>query len=476
MIDASLASPSSGELRAAFDAQRRRYRAQPYPPISGRRARLDALERVIRARRKDVAAALAADFGKPAEETELTEIIPALHELRHARRSLAQWAKAQKVATPLKLLGASSEVRYEPKGVVLILAPWNYPFYLAIVPLIAALAAGNRVILRPAEKTPHTTAVIGAIVREAFAPEDVTFFGGDVEVAQSLLELPFDHIFFTGSTRVGKIVMRAAAQNLSSVTLELGGKSPAFVAEGADPKLAGERIAWGKFINAGQTCVAPDYVLVHESQAAAFIGEAVAAVERMYGKSESERGANADFCRLIDDAAFERIVRLLDASVAAGARIVIGGQRDRARRYLAPTILSGVGFDAPIMSEEIFGPVLPVLTYRSLDDALAQVNLRPKPLALYAFGAPGETRTIVERTSSGGVAIDDVVIHLANEHLPFGGAGESGQGNYHGVFGFRAFSHERTVFRQAKRSALALLYPPYGRKARLMLGALDRMP
>jgi aldehyde dehydrogenase (NAD+) len=476
MIVAPLANPSIDALRATFEAQRRRYRQQPYPPLAGRRARLDALDRAIRKQRGAIASAIAADFGKSPDETELTEIVPTLAELRHARRSLAEWARPLKVSTPLKLAGARSEVRYEPKGLALILAPWNYPFYLAIVPLIAALAAGNRVIVRPSEKTPHTAAAIEAILREAFPAEDVAFAGGDVDVAERLLTFPFDHIFFTGSTRVGKIVMRAAAEHLSSVTLELGGKSPAFVTEHADPALAGERIAWGKFINAGQTCVAPDYVLVHEMRAEAFIAAAVAAVERMYGKTETEREASPDLCRLIDAAAFERVVHLLDASVAAGARIVIGGQRDRARRYLAPTILTGAGFDSPIMAEEIFGPVLPVLTYRSIDDAIAKVNLRPKPLALYAFGPSSETEPIVERTSSGGVALDDVVIHLANEYLPFGGIGESGAGNYHGVFGFRAFSHERAVFRQAKRSALSLLYPPYGRKARLLLKALDRLP
>jgi aldehyde dehydrogenase (NAD+) len=476
MISAPMANPSSDELRAAFEAQRRRYRAQPYPPLAGRRARLDALERAIRKHRKDIVAALAGDFGKAPEETELTEIGPALAELRYARRSLSAWARPEKVPTPLKLAGARSEVRYEPKGVALILAPWNYPFYLAIVPLVAALAAGNRVILRPSEKTPRTAAAIETIVHEAFAAEDVAFAGGDIDTAERLLTFPFDHIFFTGSTRVGKIVMRAAAEHLASVTLELGGKSPAFVTEHADPAIAGERIAWGKFINAGQTCVAPDYVLVHEMLAERFLAETIAAVERMYGKTESARSINPDLCRIVDDAAFERIVNLLDASVAAGARIVLGGQRDRERRYIAPTIVTGAGFDAPIMSEEIFGPVLPVLTYRSIDDAIAKVNLRPKPLALYAFGPSAETEPIVEATSSGGVALDDVVIHLANEHLPFGGVGESGAGNYHGVFGFRAFSHERAVFRQAKRSALSLLYPPYGPKARLLLKALDRLP
>jgi aldehyde dehydrogenase (NAD+) len=476
MIAAPLGNASVDDLRAIFEAQRRRYRQQPYPPLAGRRARLEALERAVRKHRKDVTAALRADFGKPPEETELTEIVPALAELRHARRNLNAWARPLKVPTPLKLFGGRSEVRYEPKGVALVLAPWNYPFYLTLVPLIGALAAGNRVIVRPSAKTPHTAGVIGTIVREAFPAEDVAFAGGGVDVAERLLTFPFDHIFFTGSTRVGKLVMRAAAEHLASVTLELGGKSPAFVTEHADPRVAGERIAWGKFINAGQTCVAPDYVLVHEMRAEAFVTEAVAAVERMYGPNESARAANRDLCRLVDAAAFERIVRLLDASVAAGGRIVIGGQRNREQRYLAPTILTGPGFDTPIMSEEIFGPVLPVLTYSSLDDAIAKVNLRPKPLALYAFGPASETEPIVERTSSGGVALDDVMIHVANEFLPFGGVGPSGTGSYHGVFGFRAFSHERAVFRQAKRSALTLLYPPYGRKTRLALKALDRLP
>jgi aldehyde dehydrogenase (NAD+) len=476
MIAARPDAPSADDLRATFEAQRRRYRMQPYPPLRERRARLDALERSLRKHRKDYAAAIAADLGRPAEETELTEIIPTLGELRLARRSLAAWARSQSVPTPLKLFGARSEVRYEPKGVALILSPWNYPLYLSIVPLIAALAAGNRVVLRASEKAPACAALIATIVREAFTPEEVACFGGEIDVAQRLLELPFDHIFFTGSTRVGKVVMEAAARHLSGVTLELGGKSPAFVTGGADATLAGDRIAWGKFINAGQTCVAPDYVLVHDSRAEAFVAALVDAVERMYGKTELDRAANGAYCRVIDDAAFDRIVHMLDATVAAGARIVIGGQRDRTRRYIAPTILTGVGCDAPLMAEEIFGPVLPVLTYRSLDEALAQVNIRAKPLALYAFGPDAETREIVERTSSGGVALNDTVIHLANEHLPFGGAGESGFGNYHGHFGFRAFSHERAIFRQAKRSALALLYPPYGPKSRALLKGLDKLP
>jgi aldehyde dehydrogenase (NAD+) len=474
MMLAPPVSPSTAELQALYDAQRRRYRAEPNPGFAVRRTKLDALAAAIGRRRRDVLAALKADLGKAPEEAEFSELIPTLHELRCARRNLRAWMRPERVPTPRKLLGASSEIVREPKGVVLVLAPWNYPFYLMLVPLVGALAAGNRAILRPSEKAPHTAAVLAAIVREAFAPEDVALVEGEVDTAERLLQLPFDHIFFTGSTKVGKIVMRAAAEHLASVTLELGGKSPALVCADADLELAAARIAWGKFLNAGQTCVAPDYVLVPELQAKPVAAALVAAVEKMYGKTEDERARSGDFGRIVDAAAFDRLEKLLDRTVAGGARMLIGGRRDRTRRYLAPTILTDVTFDSPIMSEEIFGPILPVLTYRSLDDALAHINVRPKPLALYAFGSKEVTAEIVRRTSAGGTAINDVVVQLVNENLPFGGIGESGTGNYHGVFGFRTFSHERAVLRQGKRNALPLLYPPYGTATRAMLKLLDR--
>jgi aldehyde dehydrogenase (NAD+) len=462
------------ELQRIFDDQRRRFLAAPKPALGERRAKLDALERAIRAHREDVSAALAADFRKPHEEVEATEIIPTLAELKHARSHLGRWSKPLRVATPPTLLGSHSEVRYEPKGVVLILAPWNYPFYLLMTPLIAALAAGNRAIVRSSEKVPHATAAMAKIVREAFAPEDVAFVEGGVDVAEQLLRLPFDHIFFTGSTRVGKIVMRAAAEHLAGVTLELGGKSPAFVTADADVRLAAERIAWGKFMNAGQTCVAPDYVLVDEKVERAFIERTIACVERMYGRSEEDRARTPDLCRIINDAAFERLEGVLDATVAGGARVELGGARERSTRYIAPTILSGVRFDSAIMSDEIFGPILPVLTYRSLDEAIAQVNARPKPLALYAFAAKGTASYVVDATTAGGTAINDVVVHLANPNLPFGGIGPSGVGSYHGHFGFRAFSHERAVLHQGRRSAVALLYPPYRKATRRVLALMDR--
>jgi aldehyde dehydrogenase (NAD+) len=461
---------------AVFEEQRRRYRAAPYPSLETRLAKLVKLERAIKAHRADIRAALYADFRKPAPEAEFTEYIVTLAELKFARAKLAKWMRPEHVETPLSLFGSRAEVRYEPKGVSLIIAPWNYPFHLSITPLIAALAAGNRVILRPSEKAPATREVVAAIVREAFEPHDVACVGGEVETAVALLKLPFDHIFFTGSTHIGKLVMHAAAEHLSSVTLELGGKSPAIVDVDADVAHAAGRVAWAKYLNGGQTCVAPDYVLVHESVERAFLDKTKEAITKMYGASPEAREKTPDFCRLIDDGHFARVAGLLDATVRGGAKVEAGGQTDAAQRYIAPTVLSGVGFDAPIMSEEIFGPVLPVISYRTLDEALAQINARPKPLALYAFSRKEETvEKILEGTSAGGTLVNDAILHLANPNLPFGGVGESGVGSYHGVFGFKTFSHERAVMRQTRSSLAPLLAPPYTKVTKRMMAILERI-
>jgi aldehyde dehydrogenase (NAD+) len=464
------------DFTAIFEEQRKRYRAAPNPPLAERKARLTALERAIRAHRDELHGALVADFRKSPDETEFTEFVVTMAELKFAKDKLAAWMRPQSVDTPLSLLGSFSEIRYEPKGVVLVLAPWNYPFYLTMVPLIAALAAGNRVILRPSEKTPATSAVIAKIVGEAFAPHDVAYVGGEIDTAEALLKLPFDHIFFTGSTRVGKIVMRAAAEHLASVTLELGGKSPCIVAEDADVARAGSRVAWGKYLNGGQTCVAPDYVLVHESVARPFLDATKRAIAKMYG-GEGKVESTPDFCRMIDDGHFNRINNLMNDTVRGGAVVETGGTTDASQRYIAPTVLSNVSFDAPIMSEEIFGPVLPVITYTSLDEAIAQINARPKPLALYAFTKKNATaEKIIDKTSAGGTLVNDTILHLANPNLPFGGIGESGVGSYHGVFGFKAFSHERSVMRMTKASAAPMLAPPYGNVFRMMLKVLERLP
>jgi aldehyde dehydrogenase (NAD+) len=465
------------DVAALFAEQRRRYRAEPYPPAARRIKQLERLERAILKRRAEIEAALLADFRKPPEETAYSELIVTLSELRHAKAQLADWMRPKPVATALSTFGSKAEIRYEPKGVVAIMAPWNYPFQLTLAPLVAAIAAGCRVIVRPSEKAPATREVMARIVAEAFEPHDVALVGGEIDVAQELLKLPFDHFFFTGGTAVGKIVMKAAAEHLASVTLELGGKSPCIVDESADLTWAAKRIAFGKFYNGGQTCVAPDYVLVHERVERAFLEKLGAAIAKMYGADDAARKATPDFARIIDDGHFRRVSTLLDETVRAGATVASGGATDAAQRYIAPTVLSNVTFDAPIMREEIFGPVLPVIAYRSLDDALAQINARPKPLALYVFSTKSTVSDrVIDGTSAGGTLVNDTVLHFAHPNLPVGGVGESGIGNYHGHFGFKTFSHERAVMRQTKSTLAPMLAPPYSRTTRAILAMLERLP
>jgi aldehyde dehydrogenase (NAD+) len=379
------------------------------------------------------------------------------------------------VPTSALLAGTRSRVLHEPRGQVLILAPWNYPFQLLFSPLVAAVAAGNVCILRPSEKVPATSAAMARIVADAFPEDEVGIVMGGVGAADALLKLPFDHFFFTGSTAVGRKVMHAAADHLASVTLELGGKSPAIVDRSADLAQAAERIVWGKFVNAGQTCVAPDYVLVNEADVYAFLDAAVRAVRRFYGEHDEVQRASQDFARIVDDRGFQRLEDALRATLADGARIVTGGKTDASQRYISPTILTDVRPDSPVMREEIFGPILPVITVRSLDEALAYVNARPKPLALYVFTKNGKVaRQVVRGTTAGGTIVNHVICHLANPDLPFGGVGESGQGSYHGHAGFRAFSHERAVLHAGRWSLAPLYYPPYGPRMRRMASMMSK--
>ncbi|MBD5606791.1 MAG: aldehyde dehydrogenase family protein [Candidatus Eremiobacteraeota bacterium] len=465
------------DLDAVFAEQRRRSRAEPYRPAAYRKLQLERLERAILRRRGEIEAALLADFRKPREETAYSELIVTLAELRHAKANLAAWMRPAPVATSLSTFGSKAEIRYEPKGVALIMAPWHYPFQLTIAPLVAAIAAGCRAIVRPSEKAPATRDVLARIVADAFEPHDVALARGEVDVAERLLAFPFDHFFFTGGTAVGKIVMKAAAEHLASVTLELGGKSPCIVDASADLAWAAKRIAFGKFYNGGQTCVAPDYVLVHERVERPFVARLRAAIAAMYGADEAARKATPDFARIVDDGHFRRVAGLIDETVRGGATVECGGVTDAAERYVAPTVLANVAFDAPVMREEIFGPVLPVLTYRSLDDALAQINARPKPLALYVFSTKSAVADrVIDATSAGGTLVNDTVLHFAHPNLPVGGVGESGNGNYHGHCGFRAFSHERAVMRQSKATLAPMLAPPYTRATRSILALLERLP
>ncbi|MBI3542459.1 MAG: aldehyde dehydrogenase family protein [Deltaproteobacteria bacterium] len=421
--------------------------------------------------------AIYADYRKSPAEIDLTEIFPVVAEANHAIRNLKKWMRSSRVSTPKTLLGTSSEIRYEPKGVVLVIGPWNYPFSLVINPLISAIAAGNCVAIKPSELTANTSAFLKGFLEKLFDPREVAVFEGDATVTTRLLAEPFDHIFFTGSPRVGKIVMEAAAKHLSSVTLELGGKSPAILDSSADLRKAADRLVVGKFINAGQTCVAPDYVYVPASLGQAFLGELKSSIARHYGETEDARKKSPDLCRVINGRNFERIKKLVDESVARGARVVVGGVFDAAERYIAPTVLSDVKLDTPIMSEEIFGPVLPVLAYDDLSQVYRHLRSQgaEKPLALYIFSENARTtEDILANTTAGGTCVNQAILHLANPNLPFGGTGYSGVGNYHGLFGFKAFSHERAVLRQGRFDAFKMLNAPYTPKVVKMIERVTR--
>ncbi|MBZ4395667.1 aldehyde dehydrogenase family protein [Myxococcus faecalis] len=453
-------------LQAAFDSLRANRWALSRTTAAERVAKLKRLREAIIARRDELAEAIHQDFRKPALEVELTEIHPTLEELNHTVKHLSSWMKPTRVGTPMLLAGSSAHVRYEARGVVLVLSPWNYPFQLLMAPLIAAIAAGNAVLCKPSEKTPHTARFLARLVRDVFPENEVALFEGGAETAEALLRLPFDHFFFTGNPRIGRKVMEAAAQHLASVTLELGGKSPAIIDESADVQAAAERLTWGKFLNSGQTCVAPDYIFVHESKKQQFVDAVKAVITRFYGETEEARQASPDFARLVEPAAWRRVKDLVDRTVAAGAKVEMGGVADGPSRYISPTVLTGVTPDMPIMEGEIFGPVMPVMTFRSRDEVYAHIQRGEKPLALYVFSQDKRAiEDVFRNTTSGGAVVNNVLIHVANPNLPFGGVGMSGLGHYHGVYGFRTFSHERAVSVQWMKSLASVFFPPYRGKA-----------
>ncbi len=427
-----------------------------------RRAKLKALKAALLKHEDDLIEAMFQDFRKPAAEVQLTEIMPVVHEINDAIKNVAAWMESRHASTPLTMFGARSRLVYEPRGVCLVIGPWNYPVNLALSPVVAAIAAGNCVILKPASNTAHTSRVLKTIINACFPEEEIAVILGNRHISNALLEMPFDHIFFTGSPAVGAQIMSAAAKHMASVTLELGGKSPAIVDESAHMPSAVERVAWGKFLNGGQTCVGVDYALVHESRLAEFIAAFKAQVKKFYGDNPEAWRATPDFCRVINDTNFTRIQHSVERSLDAGAKLEIGGVFEAAERFIAPTLLSEVPPDSPIMQEEIFGPVLPVLAYRDLDEALRFIQARPKPLALYIFSTKdANIRRVMKNTSSGATVVNCAVVHPGNPYLPFGGVNHSGIGSYHGYFGFKAFSHERAVIFFPRFSLLAKLFPPY---------------
>jgi coniferyl-aldehyde dehydrogenase len=452
-----------GRMRGVFDLQRKAFEAAPYPALASRKARLRRLIEVLRKHQNAIVAAVNADFGvRAAAETRLIEVMGAILAARHALAHLRGWMKPRRRSTELLMLGNRAWVEVQPKGVVGIISPWNFPLYLTLGPLIAALAAGNRAMIKMSELSPRTTALVRAMLAECFGEDEVAVFGGEVAVAQAFSALPFDHLVFTGSPRVGRQVMRAAAGNLTPVTLELGGKSPAIVGPDADLRDAALRIAHGKGLNAGQICVAPDYALVPRGKAAEF----AIAVRDAFARLYPQVGGSPDYTSIVSDSHAARLRHLLADAKARGATVLRCGGDAGTGRQIPLHVVTNVDDSMQLMQEEIFGPVLPVLEYDRLDDAMAWVRRDERPLALYAFGlGHADQRRVLKETHAGGVTLNDWGWHVFQHDLPFGGIGNSGMGGYHGEEGFRELSHAKAVFRRHRWFPIGLLYPPYGNLA-----------
>ena len=425
--------------------------------IESRRAQLRSLREMFVEQEDKLIDALVADVGKPRIEAYTTEIAFTINEIDHTLKHLDAWNKPTKVKVPITFKPGSATLRPEPLGTVCIIAPWNYPVQLLFAPLVPALAAGNTAVLKPSEVTPSVSALIEELVPRYFNASTVAVVTGAVDETTALLEQRFDHIFYTGNGKVGRVVMRAAAEHLTPVTLELGGKSPAIVAADANIEVSAKRLAWAKFLNAGQTCVAPDYVLVDASVEDRFVSALADAVTTFYGADPRQSN---DYARIVNERHHDRLMKLLEAGGYDAT--VIGGTGDRGSRYIAPTVLAGVKPDAAVMDDEIFGPILPVLAVGDVDEAIRFVNDREKPLALYAFSSDEDTlEHVVANTSAGGVTLNHAIMHLAVPDLPFGGVGESGMGSYHGKAGFDTFSHAKAVLDKPTRPDPSLMYPPY---------------
>lgn len=465
------------EIQEIFRLQRQHQYVVRRSTAKERIAKLRKLHATLLRYQPEIEAALWKDLHKSPTEVAVSELAVALGETRHTIKHLKQWMATQSVPTPLTAFGASSEIMYEPKGVCLIISPWNYPVNLSFAPLVSAIAAGNCVIIKPSEFTVHTSAIIKQIVAECFSKEEVAVVEGDTSIGQALLDLPFNHIFFTGSPSVGKIVMAAAAKNLTSVTLELGGKSPVIVDETADLDNAASKIAFLKGINVAQTCIAPDYILVHESVKDQLVSKIGEQLRQFYGQDAAARAASPDLCRLVNARHYVRVKSLLDDAVAKGGTVAFGGFSNEEDQYIETTVLTDVPDTAAVWEEEIFGPVMVVRTYTNLDEAIQYVNERHQPLSMYIFSRKNKNiNYILQETRCGGVTVNDCGIHFINSDLPFGGVNNSGIGKSHGHAGFLEFVNQRGVLRQTRFfPSTNLLLPPYGGAVqRLLLKAIMR--
>jgi aldehyde dehydrogenase (NAD+) len=458
----STVDASTQEMQTVFDAQLAMSLAWRTSTAAERIARIKKLRDAVLNHREAFYSAFHEDLRKPPSEVEATELLPLADEMRHAIGHLKRWMKPRSVWPGMLTLGTRAAVHLQSRGRVLIIAPWNYPLSLCFGPLVSALAAGNTVILKPSEMTPRVSALMSEIIAKVFSAHEVALFNGTQATSTALLSMPFDHIFFTGSPAVGKIVMTAAAQHLTSVTLELGGKSPTIVDASADLALTAQNLMWGKFLNNGQTCVAPDYVFVHDSIKAAFIDACKLSLTQLYGSTAADRQRSPDLTRVVNPRHTERLTRLLDDAIARGAQVLAGGDVVPGERYIAPTLLDCVPSDARIMQEEIFGPLLPITGYSDINRVIAEINAQPKPLALYIFSRDtAAVQHVLNNTSSGGACVNHCMVHFAHGGLPFGGVNHSGIGNSHGEYGFKAFSHERAVLRGTFIRTEKFFAPPF---------------
>jgi len=454
------------DLDEIMKKQRQFFATGATKDVKNRLKHLKKLKQAIKDNESAICDALSSDFGKAPFETYISEIGTILVELGHTISHLKCWSKVKRGKTPMSHLPGKSRVYAEPYGTVLVIAPWNYPFNLAMAPVIGAISAGNTVFLKPSSASPMTSKVLYKILTSVFPTEWVAVFQEE-EVKNFMLELQYDYIFFTGGADVGKMVMEKAAVHLTPLTLELGGKSPCIVLDDADFTIAARRLAWGKFFNCGQTCVAPDYLLISEQSKKPFFEAVKKEVKKFYGEDPA---SSPDFARIISDRHWARVEKLLHKG-----KIVIGGETDKKTRYIAPTIIDGITPKDPIMQEEIFGPVLPVITISSIDDAINFINERPKPLALYLFTSKRKnSKRFINETSYGGGCINDTLKHFANGHIPFGGVGKSGMGSYHGKGSFDTFTHYKSVYYNINLIDLPLIYAPYSKLAAKLIKMVIR--
>lgn len=449
------------EIQSLVQRQKAFFKTGQTKDAQFRKTQLDTLQRAIGENQEKILKALQQDLSKSAYEGYLTEVGIVRDEIRFIKKHLLKWTKARRVRTHLFQFPGSSYIYAEPYGVSLIISPWNYPFQLVIGPLIGSIAAGNCTVVKPSEHAPRTAGIFSEIISNNFQRDYIAAIEGEAEVSQALLEEDFDYIFFTGSAAVGKLVMQAAARHLTPVTLELGGKSPCIVDRDVDLNLTAKRIVSGKFINAGQTCIAPDYLLVHREIKRELLERIKFFIHQFYGDDPQ---LSPDYPRIVNEKHFLRLKRLLHTGT-----VIFGGHCDRQSLYIAPTLLDDIAWDDPIMQDEIFGPILPVLTYDDLADAVSRVKDLPQPLALYYFSNNRQNgEKIIREISFGGGCINDTLLHFANPHLPFGGVGSSGIGSYHGKKSFEAFSHQKSILKRSFRLDAPLRYPPYGNKLRIL--------